>query len=101
MVARFTGASLGLFAFAVTTAAGLFVHNPVEVVLSRGILALFVFCFLGFLLGHAAQLVVAEYEKDRATEISQRFRQDPDLEEARESIGEGEPEVSASDGQAA
>lgn len=101
MVARFTGASLGLFAFAVTTVAGLFVRNPVEVVLSRGILALFIFCFIGFLLGHVAQLVVTEYEKERATEISRRFREDPDVKEARVSIGEGEPEVSASDGQAA
>ncbi len=101
MVARFTGASLGLFAFAVTTVAGLFVRNPVEVVLSRGILALFVFCFIGFLLGHAAQLVVTENQKDRATEILQRFRQDPDVKDARVSMGEGEPEVSATDGQAA
>ena len=100
MVARFTGASLGLFAFAVTTVAGLFVRNPVEVVLSRGILALFVFCLIGFLLGHVAQLVVTEYEKDRAAEISQRFRQDPEVNDAQGSIGEGEPEVSASDGQA-
>lgn len=101
MVARFTGASLGLFAFAVTTVAGLFVRNPVEVVLSRSILALFVFCFIGFLLGYVAQLVVTEYEKDRATEISKQFRQDPDVKDARVSIREGEPEELASDGQAA
>ena len=57
--------------------------------------------YAGFLLGHVAQLVVTEYEKDRAAEISQRFRQDPEVNDAQGSIGEGEPEVSASDGQAA
>lgn len=77
MVARFAGASLGLLAFAVTTAAGLYVGNPPTVILSRSILALFGFCFLGFLIGKAAESVVVEFERTRKAEVERRFR--PDL----------------------
>ena len=73
MVARYAGAGLGLLAFTVTVLAGLFVHNPVTVTLSRGILALFVFCLIGFVLGTAAQMVVAEREKKRDSEIRERY----------------------------
>jgi len=74
MVARLTGASLGLLAFAVTVLAGLMVNNPVVVTLSRGILAMFLFCFLGLCLGAVAELVVREYERDRQSEIRERCR---------------------------
>ncbi len=63
MVARYTGASLGVLAFTITTAVGLLVRNPVEVTLSRDTLALFAFCIIGLLLSTAAQMVVAEHEK--------------------------------------
>jgi hypothetical protein len=76
MVARFTGISLGLLAFAITVTAGLLVRNPVEVILSRSIFALFVFCLIGLLLGGAAQMVIAEYDKDRESEILKRYRED-------------------------
>jgi hypothetical protein len=76
MVPRFAGASLGLLAFSITIAAGLWVGNPVEVILSRSIFALFAFCLIGFLLGGAAQLVIAEFEKDRESEILKRCRED-------------------------
>jgi len=76
MVARFAGASLGLLAFAASTVAGLYVGNPPTVTLSRSILALFAFCIIGLLLGKAAQTVVAEYERNRRSEIERRNRAD-------------------------
>lgn len=76
MVARFTGAGLGLLAFAVTMTAGLFAQVPVEVTLSRSILALFFFCIGGLLLGGAAQRVVDEYQKERESQIRKRFHEE-------------------------
>lgn len=76
MVARLTGAGLGLLAFTITIVAGLLTQNPVNVVLSRSILALFMFCLLGFVLGAAAQAVVAEYEEKHDAEIRKRFQVD-------------------------
>lgn len=73
MVARFTSAGLGLLAFAVTTIAGLAVQNPVTVTLSRSILALFLFCLLGFAVGAAAQAVVRDHERRRAFETRARY----------------------------
>lgn len=76
MVARFAGASLGLLAFAITVVAGIYVGNPPTVTLSRSILALFSFCVIGLLLGRAAQAVVAEFERNRRSEIERRIRAD-------------------------
>jgi len=73
MVARYVGASLALFAFAVAVIAGLSVGNPPVTVLSRGILALFVFFFIGLALGGAAQLVLREYRTRREADLQQRF----------------------------
>lgn len=75
MIARFAGALLGLLAFTITTAAGLLARNPVEVTLSRGIFALVLFCLIGSILGKAAQMVVAEHERDQETKIRNRFRE--------------------------
>jgi hypothetical protein len=72
MVARYAGASLGLLAFAVAGIAGLIVRNPVEVVLSRSILALVVFCALGLILGGVTQWVIAEHEHQREQEIRKK-----------------------------
>ena len=77
MIARFAGAMLGLLAFTITVFAGLWVHNPVSVTLSRSILALFIFCVIGLVLGGAAQLVVTEHEKKRESEIRERFHKEP------------------------
>ena len=76
MVARLTGAALGLLAFTVTVISGMIVENPVTVTLSRSILALFIFCLLGMALGAAAQAVVAEHESQRVEEIKQRYREE-------------------------
>lgn len=76
MVARLTGAGLGLLAFTITIVAGLLAQNPATVVLSRSILALFLFCFIGLVLGAAAQAVVTEYETSAEAEIRQRFHVD-------------------------
>lgn len=73
MVSRFTGASLGLLAFAITTLAGLYAGNPTTVTLSRSIVALFAFCVIGLLLGRAAQAVVSEYERSRREEVERRL----------------------------
>lgn len=77
MIARYSGACLGLLAFTVTVVAGLNVENPVTVILSRSILALIVFCVIGLVVGGAAQLVVAEHEKKRESEIRERFHEEP------------------------
>ncbi len=76
MVARFAGASLGLFAFTVAVIAGIYVQNPVSVTLSRGIFALFLFCGIGLILGAAAQTVVNEHEQKRESEILDKYRND-------------------------
>lgn len=85
MVARFAGAGLGLLAFAITLVTGVWVHNPVTVTLSRGILALFVFCLIGMVLGQAAQAVVNEYQKNRELEIRKRFGETPTEMDSAES----------------
>ena len=93
MIARYTGASLGLLAFAIATISGLLVQNPVSVTLSRGIFALFVFFIIGMALGHAAQMVIAEHESGQRSEIEKRYgEQDVDTEvdgaETESSVGE-------------
>lgn len=73
MIARYTGASLGLLAFAIATISGLLVQNPVSVTLSRGIFALFVFCIIGMAMGYAAQMVITEHESTQQSEIEKRY----------------------------
>ena len=73
MVARYAGASLGLLAFTIVVTAGLIARNPVTVTLSRSIFALFLFCLIGLVLGRIAQVVVAEHEHKRETEIRKRY----------------------------
>lgn len=65
MVSRFLGAGLGLLAFAVAGIAGIVVHNPIEVTLSRSLLALVVFFAIGRLLGGAVELMVEEHVRGR------------------------------------
>lgn len=69
MVGRFTGACLGLLAFAITILAGLAVHNPPMVTLSRAVWALAIFCALGLVLGAVAQAVVNEHFRRREKEV--------------------------------
>ena len=75
MVARFAGAGLGLLAFAVTTTAGLIAQVPADVTLSRSILALFLFCVIGLLLGGVAQCVINEHRKAEELRIFARFEE--------------------------
>jgi hypothetical protein len=65
MVSRYTGACLGLLAFAITIVAGLAVHNPPMVTLSRAVWALVIFCPLGLLVGACAQSVITEHYRQR------------------------------------
>ena len=72
MAARYVGASLGLPAFTIVFNAGLIARNPVTASLSRSIFVLFLFCLIGLVLGRVAQMVVAEHEQKRETEIRKR-----------------------------
>jgi hypothetical protein len=69
MVARYTGAVLSLFAFGVASVAGLIAGNPPEVVLTRALWALAVFCLIGLTVGAAAQMVLGEYSLERALTV--------------------------------
>ena len=75
MVARFSGAGLGLLAFAVTTTTGLIAQVPADVTLSRSIRALFLFCVIGLLLGSVAQRVIDEHRKAEESRIETRFEE--------------------------
>ena len=95
MVARYTGASLGLLAFAIAAIGGLYAQNPPFIILSRSILALFLFCLLGLLLGTAAQMVIDEHTHRGEQRIKERFREDPKDEASPDDdavSGEGENE---------
>ena len=85
MIARFSGATLGLFAFTIVIIAGFFTRNPITVTLSRSIFALFLFCIIGFVLGGAAQLVINEYQQDREKLIRKRYRRISDVKEDADS----------------
>lgn len=91
MVARFTGAGLGLLAFAITVTSGLLVGNPIEVTLSRSILALILFCVLGLVLGGTAQCVIAEHH--RQTEASIREQCRAEAAEADQSPKDGDETI--------
>jgi len=74
MIARYSGATLGLLAFTIVITAGLFTHNPFTVTLSRSIFALFMFCILGFVLGGAAQLAVNENTRQRKMKFREKLQ---------------------------
>lgn len=74
MVSRYTGACLGLLAFAIAVVAGLSVKNPPTLVLSRAVWALAVFCIIGLLLGIIAQAVLSEHRRRREEAVLAAFR---------------------------
>ena len=101
MVARYAGACLGLLAFSITTFTGLYVGNPVSVTLSRGILAMFLFFFIGLTLGWVAELVIGEYEKERQEQIRKKYdigASETVRESAKPEEGEFEPGSTQDDG---
>ena len=73
MIARFTSAGFALLAFSIALLGGIASRNPVEVVLSRGLVAILVFFILGLILGHAAQRVVDEYERDGTRRLRKQY----------------------------
>jgi uncharacterized protein (DUF58 family) len=74
MLARLAGSSLALLAFAVSISAGLIAGNAVTVVLSRSLLALFIFLLIGLILGAIAQRVVDDHREQRQAQVEKRFR---------------------------
>lgn len=92
MVARYAGAALGLFAFTITIVTGLLAQNPVEVTLSRSLLALLLFCLLGLVLGTAANMVITEFETSRQADIREKYRSD-----SAEAVSGGPDEESSED----
>jgi hypothetical protein len=91
MVVRLTGSALGLFAFAVTMVAGLWVGNPVPVTLSRSIFALFLFFIIGIALGGAAQAVLNEHQAQRERALRERIEET--AKEADEDAAKSEDEI--------
>jgi len=69
MVARFTGGMLGLLAFGIATLAGLSAGNPADVILTRALASLVLFCVIGLVLGFAAQTVINEYMARKEAEL--------------------------------
>jgi len=99
MVARFTGASLGLFAFSITLIAGLVVQNPFAVTISRGLIALFTFCLLGLVLGAAADKVLSERERNQVADLQAMAEKKREAIAASENLVEESTDVeSATEG---
>ena len=73
MLARYAGASLALFAFAIVIVAGLWARNPVTTTLSRSLFALFAFFLIGFVLGAAAQMVIDEHRARANAELERKY----------------------------
>jgi hypothetical protein len=69
MISRYAGSCLGLFAFTVACASGLVAGNQFSTVLSRALLAMFLFFVIGSLLGYSAQKVVNEQVAAKEKEI--------------------------------
>ncbi|RME36405.1 MAG: hypothetical protein D6788_11690 [Planctomycetota bacterium] len=75
MIPRLTGAGLGLLAFGISTIAGLLAGNPEDVILSRSILALFLFCVIGAVAGAAPPGATAQHRRRSEEAIRQRYAQ--------------------------
>lgn len=95
MLARYAGTTLGLLAFAIVIAAGLFTRNPLTTTLSRSLFALFAFFLIGFVLGAAAQMVVNEHRTRSNAGLERKYQAARD--ERTGGGGSGEP---APDGRA-
>lgn len=97
MISRRAGAMLGLLAFSVAVAGGLYTDSTVMRTLERGLEALFLFSVLGFVLGCVAERVVREYERTREAELEVRHvpaSRDKDVVSAGTSEGTSESELS-------
>ncbi len=91
MVARYTGACLGLLAFAVVIVSGAVVHNSPMVTLSRALWAMVLFCILGLVLGTAAQAVVKEHLRRREEAVLGSLTGDKSSVAGAEQSQPGEP----------
>ena len=95
MIARLSGATLGLLAFAVAVLCGLWAGNSSTEVLSRAIWSLVVFCALGLTVGVAAQAVIGEYARRRfdAVQAETATESVDEKEKPPDSAEEGAPET--------
>ena len=92
MIVRYCGAMMGLSAFGVATLAGVAVHNPPRLVLSRALWALVVFCMIGLLVGWAAQVVVNDYAaRRRAVRATEQEAASQEADADREGQVESSP----------
>ncbi len=86
MIARYSGASLGLLAFTITMVAGLVSQNSATTTLSRSIFALFLFFMIGLVVGAAADIVIRDYAQKKETGIHERYAEDPNSIDDAEAI---------------
>ncbi len=91
---RLCGASLALFAFALTVILGLATGNSAEAILQRGLLALFIFCALGMLVGWIGTRVLDEHALHRQEELlsaiqakTQNAGSENDMSQSEDSAG--------------
>lgn len=69
MISRYAGSCLGLFAFTVACASGMFAGNQFSTVISRALLAMVLFFIFGSFLGMSAQKVVNEQVAAKEKEL--------------------------------
>ncbi len=88
-------AALGMLAFSVCILAGLWVGNPVSVILSRALAGMVVFTIIGLATGWAAQIVVREHVSRREETLigSAKAQSDRDTSaDAQEQSTQGDTE---------
>ena len=91
---RSVAAALGLLAFSVSILAGLWVRNPVPVILSRAIWAMVVFFLIGLVTGLAARTVVREHIVGRERSLfrsAETQDQNKPTSKERKSSTQGDP----------
>ncbi|MCP4593142.1 MAG: hypothetical protein GY842_20595 [bacterium] len=92
MIARYSGATLGLLAFSIAVLGGLWTGNSVTETLTRAIWSLVIFCALGLAVGTAAQAVVAEFARRRFDAVRAEAEAEAEAAATVESEAEQDPE---------
>ena len=87
---RLCGASLGLFAFAITLIQGLLVGNPTETTLVRAVKAMFGFCVLGLCVGWVAQRILDEHAVRRSNELFKVIDEEEEAQQGAKAAASGD-----------